>query len=47
VRQEEPQRRGLELVEARVVADELEVLLRLRAVEAQEPDALRELVVAS
>src|SRR5262249_12248629 len=46
VRQKQPRRSGLELVEPRVVADELEVLLRLRAVEPQEPDPLRQLLVA-
>ena len=44
--QEDPQRRGLDLVEPRVVADVLERLLRLRAVEAEHPDALRELGVS-
>ena len=43
--QEDPQRRRLDLVEPRVVADVLERLLRLRAVEAEHPDALRELGV--
>ena len=43
--EEEPQRRGLELVEARVVAHELERLLVLRAVEAQQADPLGELGV--
>ncbi len=44
--QEDAQRRRLQLVEARVVADVLERLLRLRAVEAEHPDPLRELGVA-
>jgi hypothetical protein len=44
--EEDAQRRGLELVEARVVADELERLLRLRAVEAQHPDPLSQVGVA-
>ena len=35
-------RRRLELVEARVVADELELLLVARAVEAEQPDAVGE-----
>src|SRR3954447_6883433 len=45
LRQEHAQERRLQLVEARVVADELEVLLRPRSVEAQEPDALAQLLV--
>ena len=45
VREEDAQKRSLELVEPRVVADELEVLLVAGAVEAEEPHALRELVV--
>ena len=44
--EEETQRRGLELVEARVVAHELERLLVFRAVEAQQADPLGELGVA-
>ena len=39
------QERGLELVEARVVADELEVGLVARAVEREHADALGEVVV--
>src|SRR5215204_5236078 len=46
MRQEEPEHRGLELVEPRVVTDELELLLRLRAVEAKKPDPLGQLPVA-
>ena len=45
LRQEDAQERGLQLVEPRVVTDEVEVLLVLRAVEREELDALRELVV--
>ena len=45
--QEDPQRSGLHLVEARVVADELERRLVEGAVEAQHPDALGHLVVAA
>ena len=45
LRQEDAQERGLQLVEPRVVADEVEVLLVLRAVEGEELHALRELVV--
>src|SRR5436190_17223589 len=40
--EEDPQRRGLELVEPRVVADELEVDLVARTVEAQHPHAVAE-----
>src|SRR5207302_6907836 len=43
--EEQPQHRSLELVEARVVADRLEVLLLARAVKAQERDAVGELLV--
>ena len=42
VAQEDPQERRLERVEARVVADVLELLLRPRAVEAQHPQPLGE-----
>ena len=45
MRQEDPQRGGLDLVEARVVADEVEVLLVARAVEAEHPDPVAELLV--
>ncbi len=45
--QEEAERSRLELVEPRVVADELECLLRLRAVEAEQPDPLGEVGVAA
>ena len=45
LRQEDAQHRGLQRVEARVVADQLEVLLRPRAVEAQHADAVGELGV--
>src|SRR4051795_2583797 len=45
LRQEDAQERGLQLVEARVVSDELEVGLVLGAVEGEELDALRKLVV--
>ena len=45
VRQLEPQQRRLQLVEARVVAHQLEALLVARAVEAQHPHALGDLVV--
>ena len=45
LRQEDAQERGLQLVEPRVVTDEVELLLVLRAVEREELDALRELVV--
>ena len=45
VRQEDPQHRGLHRVEARVVADQLEVLLGPRAVEAEHPDPVAELGV--
>src|SRR4051794_20344194 len=43
--QEDPEGGGLQLVEARVVADELEVDLVPRAVEAEQPDPLAELRV--
>ena len=42
VRQEDAQHRGLNRVEPAVVADQLELLLRLRAVEAEHPDPLGE-----
>jgi hypothetical protein len=45
VRQLDPQDRGLQLVEARVVPDELERALVLGAVEAQQPDRRVELRV--
>src|SRR5579862_1432049 len=45
LREEDAQERRLELVETRVVADEIEVDLVARAVEGEEPDALRELLV--
>ena len=45
LRQEDAQERGLQLVEARVVADELEVGLVLRAVEGEQLDAVGELLV--
>src|SRR5205085_9094693 len=45
VREEDAQRGGLELVEARVVAHELEVALVARAVEAEQPNPLAELLV--
>jgi hypothetical protein len=44
--EEDAQHRCLDLVEARVVTDHLEVDLVARAVEPQHPHALRELVVA-
>ena len=43
--EEEPQHGGLELVEARVVADRLELLLLARAVEAQERDPVGQRLV--
>ena len=43
LREEDAQDRGLQLVEARVVAEQLEVDLVARAVEAKHPDALRKL----
>ena len=42
-RQEDAQQRGLQLVEPRVVADEVEVLLVPRAVEREDLDAVGEL----
>src|SRR5207237_9474077 len=45
LREEQAERRRLELVEARVVADELEVALVARAVEAEQADPLAELLV--
>src|SRR5438270_9932303 len=45
LRQEDAQERGLQLVEAGVVADEVEGRLVARAVEGQELDALGELLV--
>ena len=45
LRQEDAQERGLQLVEPRVVADEVEGLLVLRAVEREELDAVGELLV--
>ena len=45
MRQEDAERGGVDLVEARVVADELEPDLRLGAVEAQQPQSLAELLV--
>ena len=43
--QEDPEHRGLDGVETRVGSDELEGLLVARAVEAQHPHALGDVVV--
>src|SRR5205807_10126612 len=45
MRQEEPEERRLQLVEARVVADEVEVGLVARAVERENAHAVREIFV--
>ena len=45
MRQEDPEHRGLDGVEPRVVADQVEVLLVARAVEAEHPDPVGELGV--